>query len=83
MASLVPIKNVTITSEKLNYNKKEEGSLKIEKQAEWTSFAKARITFNLDTVMKTEEKETDIIFVPDVSGSMARDKLIRVKEDIT
>ena len=81
LASPVSVKSVTITSERLDYNKKEEGSFKIDKQAEWTSLGKARITFNLDTVMKKEEKDTDIIFVLDISGSMNGDKLTRVKED--
>ena len=52
LASPVSVKSVTITSERLDYNKKEEGSFKIDKQAEWTSLGKARITFNLDTVIK-------------------------------
>ncbi len=75
------IRSVTITSKKLSYEQKEPGSWNIEKSAEWTSKGKARITFDVDTVLKTENAYTDIILVLDVSGSMEGEKLDRVKQD--
>lgn len=80
-ASPVPVKSIIIESGKLDYNKKELGSYNIEKSAEWIAKGKARITFDIDTVMKMENKYTDIILVLDVSGSMEGDKLTRVKQD--
>ncbi|MCI8567756.1 MAG: VWA domain-containing protein [Bacilli bacterium] len=77
----VPVKSITITSSKLDYHKKVPGSYNIEKSAKWLEKGKARITFDLDTIMKTEEKFTDIIFVLDVSGSMSGEKLAKVKTD--
>ncbi len=78
-ALVEPIKTISFTSEKLNYNEKEPGSWKVEKSAEWTSKGKARITFQVDSTLKTENK--DIIFVLDISDSMSGKKLERVKQD--
>ena len=80
-ALVEPIKTISFTSEKLNYNEKEPGSWKVEKNAEWIEKGKARITFQVDSVLKTESKNTDIIFVLDISGSMNGEKLERVKRD--
>ncbi len=75
------VRSVTITSKKLSYEQKDPGSWNIEKSAEWIQKGKARITFDVDTVLKTENAYTDVILVLDVSGSMAGDKLNRVKSD--
>ena len=82
-AELQPVKSVEILSEKSNYNEKEAGSWKIDKSAKWVSRGIAEITFDLDTVLKTNNKYTDILFVLDISGSMSGDKLSRVKADTT
>ncbi len=75
------VRSVTITSKELSYEQKEPGSWKVEKSAEWTSKGKARITFDVDTVLKTSSLNKDVILVLDVSGSMAGEKLDRVKHD--
>ena len=80
-AELQPVKSVEILSEKSNYNEKEAGSWKIDKSAKWVSRGIAEIKFDLDTVLKTNNKYTDILFVLDISGSMSGDKLSRVKAD--
>ena len=82
-AELQPVKSVEILSEKFNYNEKEAGSWKIDKSAKWVSRGIAEIKFDLDTVLKTNNKYTDILFVLDISGSMSGDKLSRVKADTT
>ena len=82
-AELQPVKSVEILSEKSNYNEKEAGSWKIDKSAKWVSRGIAEIKFDLDTVLKTNNKYTDILFVLDISGSMSGDKLSRVKSDTT
>ncbi|MCI8569101.1 MAG: VWA domain-containing protein, partial [Bacilli bacterium] len=82
-AELQPVKSVEILSEKSNYNDKEAGSFKIDKSAKWVSRGIAEIKFDLDTVLKTNNKYTDILFVLDISGSMSGDKLSRVKADTT
>ena len=82
-AELQPVKSVEILSEKTNFNEKEAGSWKIDKSAKWVSRGIAEIKFDLDTVLKTNNKYTDILFVLDISGSMSGDKLSRVKSDTT
>ena len=75
------IKNVEIFSEKLDYEKKEPGSWKIDKSAKWLSKGVAEINFDVNSVMKSSSKYTDVLFVLDISGSMDGDKLDRVKTD--
>ena len=80
-AILKPIKTVTITSEKVSYNNNTPGAFSIDKSAEWTGKGKARITFDLNTVMKKNNNYTDVIFVLDSSGSMVDAKLAKVQAD--
>ena len=82
-AALTPTKSVIITSEKTSYEEKQPGSWQVEKSGKWISKGRARVTFDVDTTLMTEDKDTDIIFVLDISGSMSGDKLARVKEDST
>ena len=83
LAILTPIKSITIISEKTNYETKEAGSWQVKKSAVWKKKGEAEITFDVDTVMKTNNEATDVILVLDVSGSMNGDKLNRVKNDTT
>ena len=72
------IKSVEIQSN--DYN--QPGSWHIDKSAEWTGFGKARVTFDVNSVVKTAEgRYKDVIFVIDVSGSMSGSKLDRAKQD--
>ena len=80
-AALTPTKSVIITSEKTSYEENEPGSWQVEKSGKWISKGRARVTFDVDTTLMTEGKDTDIIFVLDISGSMSGDKLDCVKQD--
>lgn len=80
-AILKPVKTVSISSEQSSYVKKDPGSWNIEKSAEWIGKGKARITFDLDTIVKKNNNYTDVIFVLDSSGSMIDAKLAKVKSD--
>ena len=81
-SSLQPVRSVEIFSNNVSYQNQEPGSWKVTKSASWTGVGKARITVDVDTVLKTENKQyKDIIMVLDVSGSMNGNKLSRVKED--
>ena len=82
-AALTPTKSVIITSKNMNFEDKEPGSWQVEKSGKWVSKGKARVTFDVDTSLMTEDTDTDIIMVLDISGSMAGDKLDRVKQDST
>ena len=81
LSALQPIKEVVILSDNLNYENKDPGSWKIRKSAEWVDKGVAEITFNLDTVLKSKSKYTDVIFVLDISGSMSGEKIEKVKQD--
>ena len=82
-AALTPTKSVIITSQKTSFEEKEPGSWQVEKSGKWIAKGKARVTFDVDTTLMTEDKDTDIILVLDISGSMSGDKLDRVKQDST
>ena len=72
------IKSVEIQSD--NYN--DPGSWHIDKSAEWISYDKARVTFDIDSILKSKEgRYKDVILVMDISGSMVEDKLNKAKSD--
>ena len=83
LSELKPIPKVTFKSTKLNYDKKEPGSFKVDKSAKWIGDGKAKITIDVESIMKESSQAKDIIFVLDVSGSMSGDKLNQVKKDTT
>ena len=82
-AALTPTKSVIITSKNTSFEDNEPGSWQVEKSGKWVSKGKARVTFDVDTSLMTEDRDTDIIMVLDISGSMSGDKLDRVKSDST
>jgi len=81
-ALVTPIKSINFSSEKLNYNKKEPGSFQIEKSANWVEKGKARITFNIDTVEKKKNSNTDVFVLLDASDSMKNENIENVKRNI-
>ncbi len=65
-----------------NYENKVPGSWHLDKSAEWTAIDKAKITFDVSSVMKTQNGNyKDVILVLDISESMANDKLTKVQFD--
>ncbi len=83
LSELKPVPKVTFKSTKLNYDKKEPGSFKVDKSAKWIGEGKAKITIDVESIMKESSQAKDIIFVLDISGSMIGDKLEQVKKDTT
>ena len=83
LSELKPIPKVTFKSQNLNYDKKEPGSFKVDKSAKWIGEGKAKITIDVESIMKESTQAKDIVFVLDVSGSMSGDKLNQVKKDTT
>ncbi len=80
-AQLQPTKSVEIFSEKLNYNKKEPGAWKVTKSAKWIRKGIAEITFDVESIVKTDYDNYDVLFVLDISGSMSGSRLDKVKSD--
>ncbi len=66
-----PVQSVFFSSKALSYEEKAPGSIGITKSAEWTEKGSARITFDLDTIMDVNSRNTDLIFVLDASRFMA------------
>ena len=83
LSELKPIPKVTFKSQNLNYAKKEPGSFKVDKSAKWIGEGKAKVTIEVDSIMKESTQAKDIVFVLDISGSMSGDKLEQVKKDTT
>ncbi len=76
-----PVPKIIFSSQTLSYEENDSGSWKVDKSAEWIGEGKARITFQVDTVLRTGNPNTDVILVLDISGSMSGNKLERVKQD--
>ncbi len=81
-AQLVPVASVEITSEHTSFEDNEPGAWKVTKSAEWTALGKARITFEVDSIPKTDNsKKLDVVMVIDNSGSMSGEKMTQVQID--
>ncbi|MBR3210427.1 MAG: VWA domain-containing protein [Bacilli bacterium] len=59
----------------------EPGSWHIDKSAEWIGPTTAQVTFDVNSVITTEEKNEDVILVLDNSGSMDGEKLQKAIDD--
>jgi len=82
MAADVPVPSVEILSQNSSYPDGHPGAWRVTKSAEWTDIGKARITFEIDSIAKTDSsKKLDVVMVVDISGSMSGDKLTQVKND--
>ena len=80
LASPVEGEVKTISIESGNYS--DPGNWKVNKSADWIDSNKARIEFETNTVLKTDDtNHKDIILVMDVSGSMEGERISKAKED--
>ena len=80
-AAVEPVRSIVIQSENTDFLSGEEGSWQVTKSGYWTNYGEAKVTLDVDTSLMINNQYTDIIFVLDISGSMAGEKLDRVKSD--
>lgn len=73
------VSSIEITSD--GYKNEEEGTWNVTKSAKWTGTSTADVTFEIDTIIDNGSNYKDVIFVIDISGSMAGDKIEKVKSD--
>ncbi len=78
-----PVRSIEIFSENTSFTNNDPGAWKVTKSAKWIGKGKARITFDVDSIVEVEKQLSDIILVLDISGSMNGEKLNRVKQDTT
>lgn len=75
----VQIKNVEFESS--GWESQSPGSWHIDKSADWIGIRKARVTFDVDTVIKYSENKKDIILILDNSASMQGEKINKLRTD--
>lgn len=82
-AALTPTKSIIIKSKNSSYENKDPGAWQIEKSSKWLSKGRARVSFDVDTIAMSQNDNTDIMIVLDVSNSMSNDKLGNIKKSST
>ena len=82
-ALVEPVRSVDITSQNLSYENNIAGAWNIKKSAKWVARGKARITLEVDSVAKDDNRPKDILIVLDTSGSMLGRRLDQAKQDIS
>ena len=82
LSELKPVPKVTFKSQNLNYDKKEPGSFKVDKSAKWIGEGKAKVTIDVESVLKEKLPAKDIIFLVDTSESMSGPKIENIKDDV-
>lgn len=81
-AGLQPIGSVETFSKQLDYKNNDPGAWKVTQSAKWVQKDKARITINLESVLKKVSKNCDLFLVLDVSSSMGNVKWDDVKTNM-
>lgn len=71
----------SVEIESSDYSSNTPGSWHIDKSAKWIGFGKVQLTFDVNSVMKTDERYKDVVLVLDISGSMTGEKLEKAKSD--
>ena len=81
-SAIQPIKSVNFFSKNTNYSEKEPGAWKVTKSTDWLAKGIVEVNYDVDTIIKEGNKDTDILLVMDTSSSMTGDKLTIAKEAV-
>lgn len=69
-AQLAPVRTIELNSENASFENADPGAWKVTKSAEWTGIKKARITFDIDSIVKDDGKHKDVMLVIDNPSSV-------------
>lgn len=76
------IESISFTSNALSYNNNEPGSFRVEKSAKWIGKQSAKITFEIDSILKATGNYQDIILIVDISENMNQEELNDLKDSL-
>lgn len=80
-ANLTPVNSIELYSKNTSFENNEPSSWKITKSVKWIGKKEAKITIDVDSILKEEERNLDVIFVLDTSGSMTGKRIESLKRD--
>ena len=78
-----PIPSIELTSQHTSFASGEPGAWKVNKMAGWTSSSTARIIVDVESLLKSQDEDNDVILVVDNGKSMDSDRLPILKDSLT
>lgn len=70
----------SVTMESSGFENGDSGHYHVTKSAEWTGLDSAYVDFYIESELQSNEKYKDVVFILDISGSMAGEKIQLIQE---